>query len=225
MPAASPSACRTARGAGHEALVNARNQLLGMAAQEQDADAGAARRAGRRAAAADRHRPRQGQRAGRDLRRDQRDAVDRARLDLRQRLPEPGPPAARGGAGRCAGAHAARRPAEAERQQHARASRCRCRPSPARAGSPARSRRCATTATRRCASRARRRRATARAPRWPRWNSWPRSCRRASASNGPASRAKKSSPARRPSSCTASRSWRCSCAWPRCTRAGRSRWR
>ncbi len=27
------------------------------------------------------------------------------------------------------------------------------------------------------------------------------------------------------SSCTASRSWRCSCAWRRCTRAGRFRWR
>ena len=46
------------------------------------------------------------------------------------------------------------------------------------------------------------------------------SCRRASATNGPASRARKSSPARRPRSCTASRSWRCSCAWPRFTRAG-----
>jgi multidrug efflux pump len=46
-----------------------------------------------------------------------------------------------------------------------------------------------------------------------------------SASNGPACRARKSSPARRPSCCTALPSWRCSCAWRRCTRAGRSRWR
>jgi multidrug efflux pump len=50
---------------------------------------------------------------------------------------------------------------------------------------------------------------------------WPRSCRRASALNGPASRAKKSWPARRPWCCTALPSWRCSCAWPRCTKAGR----
>ena len=98
-------------GAGHEALINARNQMLGMAAQEHDPDAGAPGRPGRRAAAADRHRPRQGERAGRDLRRDQHHAVDGARLELHQRLPEPGPPAARGGAGRRAGAHAAGGPA------------------------------------------------------------------------------------------------------------------
>ena len=35
--------------------------------------------------------------------------------------------------------------------------------------------------------------------RWTRWSGWRRSCRRASASNGPASRARRSSPARRPS--------------------------
>jgi multidrug efflux pump len=32
-------------------------------------------------------------------------------------------------------------------------------------------------------------------------------------------------PARRPSCCTPLPSCRCSCAWPRCTRAGASRWR
>ena len=48
-------------------------------------------------------------RAGRRLRRDQRGHLDRLRLDLRQRLPEPGPAAARGGAGRRRRAHAARR--------------------------------------------------------------------------------------------------------------------
>ena len=117
---------------------------------------------------------------------------------LRQRLSQRRPPAARGGAGRRAGAHAARRRAAPERgqqqgpagaavglRQHALDHRRRCRP-------------CATTATRRCASAAARRRATAPARPWPRWSGWRRSCRRASASSGPASRARKSSPARRP---------------------------
>jgi hypothetical protein len=107
-----------------------------------------------------------------------------------------------------------------------RASRCRCRPSRPPSGSPARRRRCATTATRRCASAATPRAGLQHGCRDGRdGKARQRSCRKASASNGPASRAKKSSRARRPSSCTASRSWRCSCAWPRCTRAGRSRWR
>ncbi len=72
--------------------------------------------------------------------------------------------------------------------------------------------------------RRRRARATARVRPWPKWSSWPPSCRRALASNGPASRARKSWPARRPWCSTASPSWRCSCAWPRCTKAGRFRW-
>ncbi len=49
-------------GAGHEALVNARNQLLGMASQSKVLTQVRPRRAGRCPAAADRHRPRQGQR-------------------------------------------------------------------------------------------------------------------------------------------------------------------
>ena len=48
---------------------------------------------------------------------------------------------------------------------------------------------------------------------------------KALATSGPASRAKKNSLARRPSCCTALRSWRCSCAWPRCMKAGRFRCR
>ena len=52
-------------GLGHDALLAARNQLLGMAAQEPGAGRRAPRRPGRRAAAAARHRPRQGQRARR----------------------------------------------------------------------------------------------------------------------------------------------------------------
>jgi multidrug efflux pump len=146
------------RRAGHDALLAARNQLLGLAGAEQAAHRRAPRRPGRRAAAAARHRPRQGQCAGRGLRRHQQRAVHDAGLGLCQRLPERRPVAARGGAGRCAGAHAARGPAAHQRAQQ-RAGRCRCRPSPARAGSPARCRPCATTATPRCASRARPRRA------------------------------------------------------------------
>ena len=104
-------------GQGHEALVAARNQLLGMAAQskvlsqvrpdgledapqlqiEVDRDKAAA--------------------LGVGFDSDQRDAVDRAGLVLRQRLPEQRPAAARDRAGRRAGAHAARGPAAPERQQ------------------------------------------------------------------------------------------------------------
>ena len=124
-------------GNGHDALVAARNQLLGLAAQSKvlagvrpdgledapqlqldiDRDKATALGVGFDAINAD------------DL--------DRARLDLRQRLPERRPPAARGRAGRRAGAHAARRPAAAERAATAAASRCRCRRSRPRAGSPA----------------------------------------------------------------------------------------
>ena len=46
----------------------------------------------------------------------------------------------------------------------------------------------------------------------------------ASATSGRASRARRSSRARPRRSCSRSRCWPCSCAWPRCTRAGRSRW-
>jgi hypothetical protein len=52
-----------------------------------------------------------------------------------------------------------------------------------------------------------------------------RSCPTASASNGPASRARSAWPVPRPSSCSALRCWRCSWRWPPCTKAGRSRWR
>jgi len=72
---------------------------------------------------------------------------------------------------------------------------------------------------------ARPRPATAPARRWTRWNASPPSCPRASATNGPACRARRRSPARRRSSSTVSPSSRCSCAWRRCTRAGASRWR
>ena len=219
LPPAGPRR-RRARGADERA-----QPAAGHGQQEPAARAGAPRRPGRRAATADRHRPRQGQCAGRHLRR-------RSTPPCRPRWAR-----ATSTTSRTAAACSAwwcrpmrrracsRKTCSSSMPATPRASRCRCRPSRPRAGSPARSRRCATTATRRCASRVRRRRATARARRWPRWKSSRPSSRRGSASNGPASRARKSSPARRPSSCTASRSWRCSCAWPPCTRAGPSRCR
>ena len=167
-------------GNGHAALLAARNQLLGMAAQSKvlagvrpdgledapqlqldiDRDKASA--------------------LGVGVRRDQRGAVDRARLGLRQRLPERRPAAARRRAGRRAGAHAARRPAAAQRAQQPGQAGAAVGVRDARAGSPARCRRSATTAIRRCASSATPRRATAPARRWPRWSGSRRSCRPAS---------------------------------------------
>ena len=104
-------------GNGHDALVAARNQLLGMAGQSKvlagvrpdgledapqlqlDIDRDKAQRARRR------------------LHRDQHRAVDLARLVLHQRLPERRAAAARGRAGRCAAAHAAGRPAAHQRAE------------------------------------------------------------------------------------------------------------
>ncbi len=96
------------RGAGGGA-----QPAAGPGRPEQDRGGRAARRAGGCAATAGGHRPRQGQRPGRELRRDQLRAVHGARVELCQRLPESRPPAARGGAGRRARAHAAGRPAAA----------------------------------------------------------------------------------------------------------------
>ncbi len=55
--------------------------------------------------------------------------------------------------------------------------------------------------------------------------SWLHSCLPDSATSGPASPAKKSRPARRPPCSMALPSWRCSSAWQRCMRAGPSRCR
>ncbi len=92
----------------------------GTGVAEQGTGRSAAGRPGRRAAAAAGNRPRQGQRARRRLRRHQQRALDRARLVLRQRLPEPGPAAARGRAGRRPQPAAAGRPGPAVRAQRAR---------------------------------------------------------------------------------------------------------
>jgi multidrug efflux pump len=143
-------------GLGHDALLAARNQLLGCRLQEPNPDAGAPGRPGRCAAAAARHRPRQGQRAGRGFRRHQRRDLHRAGLGYVNDFPN---------AGRLqrvvvqADAPARMQPDDLLRLTWptTRGRRCRCRPSPARAGSPGRCRPCATTATRRCASAAARR--------------------------------------------------------------------
>ena len=185
-------------GNGHDALVAARNQLLGLAAQSKVLAQRAARRPGGRAAAAARHRPRQGQRAGRAA-----STRSTPRSPPRSARPTSTTSRTRGRLQRVvvqADAPARMQPDDLLRlnaHQQRRASRCRCRPSPPRAGSPGRCRPCATTAIRRCASPATPRRATAPARRWPRWSAWRRSCRPASATSGPASRARKSSPARR----------------------------
>ena len=185
-------------GAGPRGADRRAQPAAGHGRQEPGAHAGAARRPGRRAAAADRHRPRQGQRAGRHLRRRSTprcrprwaratSTTSRTRGRLQRVVVQ-------------ADAPARMQPEDllqAQRQQHPGPAGAAVGLRDARAGSPARCRRCATTAIRRCASPARRRRATAPARRWPRWKSSRRSCRRASATNGPASRARKSSPARR----------------------------
>ena len=86
-------------GNGHEALVAARNQLLGHGGAEQAACRRAAGRSRGRAAAAARDRPRQGQCARRLVRGGQHRHLDGARLALHQRLPERRAPAAGGGPG------------------------------------------------------------------------------------------------------------------------------
>jgi multidrug efflux pump len=108
LPPAGPRR-RRPRGADQRAQPAARHGQ-----QERDPDAGAPGRPGRRAAAADRHRSRQGQRAGRAA-----SKPSTARLSTAlgstyvNDFPNQRPPAARGGAGRRAGAHAARGPAAA----------------------------------------------------------------------------------------------------------------
>ena len=149
-------------GNGHDALLAARNQLLGMAAQSKvlaGVRPDGLEDAPQLQLDIDRDKANA---LGVSLRRDQQRAVDRARLDLRQRLPERRPPAARGRAGRrarracspttcCASTRVNSQgqpvPLSAF-ATHALDHRRRCRPS-------------ATTATRRCASPATPRRATA----------------------------------------------------------------
>ena len=196
-PPASRSASRTAAATATRALVAARNQLLGMAAQSKVL-------AGVRPDGLE-----DAPQLFIDIDRDRASAlgvsfdninavaVDRARLDLRQRLPERRPAAARHRPGRCARPHAARRPDAAQRRSATRASRCRWRRWRRRAGSPGRSRPSASTAIRRCGSRATPRRAIRPATRWTRWSAWPASFPPASPSSGPASRARSACRARR----------------------------
>ena len=214
-------------GNGHEALVAARNQLLGMAAQEQDADAGASGRPGGRAAAADRHRPRQGQRAGRDA---STRSTPRCRRRSARATSTTSPTAGVCSAWWC---RPMRRRAcspktccSCNAEPAARASRCRCRPSRPPAGSAARCRPSATTAIRRCASPA------TPAPGYSTGAAMDE-MERLAAQLPPGfgyewtgqSREEKLAGAQAMILLRLRRSWRCSCAWPRCTRAGRSRCR
>ena len=108
-------------GVGHDALVAARNQMLGMAAQSKVL-AGVRPEGLEDAPQLQLEIDRDKANAlGRVVRRHQQRAVDRARFQLRQRLPEPGPPAARDRASRCAAAAAAGRPGQAVCAQCARA--------------------------------------------------------------------------------------------------------
>ena len=226
-PPASPSACRTAAATATTRCSAARNQLLGMAAQEQGARRRAPRRPGRRAAAAARHRPRQGQRARRARSPTSTAALSTAlgsayvndfpnagrlqRVIVQADAPD---------------AHAAGRPAAPERAQ---------RPGQAGAAVVVRHdaldhrRRCRLIALQRLSGdahlRRRRARATAPARRWTRWSGWPTKLPRRLRlrMDRPVARGKASPARRRRSCCSASRCWPCSCAWPRCTRAGRSR--
>lgn len=84
---------------------------------------------------------------------------------------------------------------------------------------------CATTATRRSASSVTPRPASAPAKPWRKWSAWPRNCRPASATSGPACPIRRRSPPGRPPACSPSPSWWSSCCWWRSTRAGRSRCR
>ena len=159
-------------------------------------------------------RPRQGGGARRHLRGHQQHALDQSRLGLHQRLPEPRPHAARHRAGRRACAHAGRRNPDLQRRATARASWCRCRRSPTAHWSVGPTQivgfngypsvRISGIGQARLHHRRRDGRdGTARR----------RSCRAASATNGPASRCRKSSPARRRRSC-----WPCRCCWCSCAR-------
>ena len=189
-------------GNGHDALVGGAQPAARHGGAEQGAGRRAPRRARGRAAAAARRRPRQGQRARRRLRRDQCGALDGVRFGLRQRLPEHRPAAARRRAGRRAGAHAARGPA-----RHQRASTTRARPVPLSAFATTRwiqgadadgalQRLPDDAHRRRRRARAQHRRSDGRDGARSR-----RSCRPASPSSGPGSRARSALPARRPTCC------------------------
>ena len=196
-PPASPSGSQDRGGNGHDALVAARNQLLGMAAQSKvlagvrpdgledapqlqvDIDRDRASALG---VSFDAINAVLSTALGSTYVNDFPNAGRLQRVVVQADAPRP---------------DAARRPAAAQRASTTRASRCRWRRWRRRAGSPGRSRRSASTAIRRCASPATPRPATRPATRWTRWSAWPASCRPASATSGPASRARSASPARR----------------------------
>ncbi len=180
-------------GLGEAALSQARDQLLGLAAQSKIADRGSLRRHARCGSGQRGHRPRKGQYLRRDLCGHQLDDLDQPRLVLCQRLPECRPHAARDGAGGRGPAHADGGSAEPQRPQrqwrHGAALRLR----DGGVGQGLDRRRSATTATRRYASAAKRLRATPPATRSPKCSGLRANCRQASVTNGPASPCRKSS--------------------------------
>ena len=140
-------------GNGHAALVAARNQLLGMAAQSKVLAGRAPRRPGRRAAAPGRHRPRPRQRARRLVRQHQR-ACSRPRSARTTSTTSRTPGGCSASSSRptrrtacspttCCSLNVAQQPGQAGAAGGV---------GDDRAGSPARSRRSASTAIRRCAS-------------------------------------------------------------------------
>ena len=150
--------------------------------------------------------------------------LHRARLGLRQRLPEPGRLQRVVVQADAPARMQPRRPAAAERAQQPRPAGAAVGLRQHALGHRADADRSATTATRRCAS-----------PATPRPASAPATAmaemERLAAQLPPGfafewtgqSREERLAGATALSSCSASRCWRCSCAWPRCTRAGRSR--
>ena len=166
---ASSSSSRTAASLGHDALMAARNQLLGLAAKDPRAREGAARRPRGHAAVQDRRRPAEGLRARRLPRRRERDA----RLDLgrrlRERLHRQGAHEARLHAGRRAVPHEARRTSSRWYVRNAAARWSRSPPSPpGELDLRARPSSSASTASPPWRSRASRRRGAAPARRWRR---------------------------------------------------------
>ena len=185
---------------------------------------GAPERPGGHAAVPDRHRP-----ARRPARWACRSPTSTPRcsapgLDLRQRLHRPRPREARLRAGRRAVPHAARGPRTAGTCATRRASMV---PFSAFATAHWTYRLAEARALQRLAAIEIQGAAgaghAAPARRWRRWRDWSRKLPPASATSGPACRTRSSCPARRRRCSTRSRSWSCSCASPRCTRAGRSR--
>ena len=158
------------------------------------------------------HRSREGRGAWRHVRGHQQHDLGQSRLGLHQRLPQPRPHAARRRAGRPRRAHAGRADPHLQCAQQPRPARADVVVRHSSTGRSVRRRSSASTIIRRSASAARQSPATPAATRSARWSGWRRSCRAASATNGPGSRCRKSCPVRRRRCCSRCRCCSCSCA-------------